>query len=84
MTNTGKNKNVKSYNVKAELKKVNKLFADLSKDKSLPTFPQFFVDCVILGIEERVNLRIMYPKVYTKVRRQLDEQNAAIRAIRKA
>ena len=54
----------KEYNVQRELKKVEKLFTDLNKDKTLPTFTEHYMQCLILGVVEKVNLKKMYPEVY--------------------
>ena len=66
-----------------QLKGVDKLFADLAKDKTIPTFTEFFMQCLILGIAEQVNLKVMYPKVYKKFHSFLEHHNNKILAIRK-
>ena len=50
-----------------ELKTVDKLFSDLERDKTLPTFAEHIALCIILGTSAKVNLKAMYPKVYSKV-----------------
>lgn len=80
MSSTGKRKKVKSPQLKKEFKQIDALFAALEKNKKLPTFGKFFVDCVLLGIEERVNLRVLYPKVYMQVRKGIDAREAYIKS----
>ena len=66
-----------------QLKEVDKLFAGFSKEKTLPTFEEFFMQCMILGIAEQVNLKLMYPKVYKKLHSFLEHHNNKFLAIRK-
>jgi hypothetical protein len=80
---TSKRKKVKTSHLKKEFEKIDAIFTDIDKNKKLPTFGQFFVHCVLLGVDEKVNLRIMYPKVYTQVRKKLDSHNAYIIRLQK-
>jgi len=73
----------KDATVEKELHRVDKLFRDLEKDKTLPTFGDHFMRCLILGTAEKVNLKKMYPKTYDKLRKWLDEHNRRIIAARK-
>ena len=41
----------------------SKLFRDLEHDKTLPTFGDHFMTCLMLGTAERVNLKKMYPGI---------------------
>lgn len=83
MTNTRNGKKVKGYNVKRELAKFGRVFRGIENDKSLPTFGNFFMECLILGTAENVNLKVMYPKVYKKLSTWLKQHNAKILAMRK-
>ena len=83
MTTTRKHKKVNSYNVTKELAKVDRVFRSIEHDKSLPTFGNFFMECLIMGIAENVNLKIMYPKTYKKLNTLLEEHTAKILAMRK-
>ena len=52
---------------KAELKKlkgVDVMFEKLEKDKGLPSFPEFFIACLIMGNSECVNLKELFPKLH--------------------
>jgi hypothetical protein len=64
--------------MKKEFKLVRQLFKDLKKDKSLPTFGDFFMTCLMLNIGEQVNLKIMYPEAYTKYSRWVAAYNKRI------
>ena len=76
-------KKIKSYDTKTELRKIEKLFADIAKDKDLPTFGDFFMECILLGIAENVNLKLMYPETYLKLSVFLAEHRAMILAAQK-
>ena len=65
--------------IDADLNRVDKLFRELEKDKTLPTFGDHFMLCLILGTAERVNLKEMYPKTYNKLSRWLQEYNSRIK-----
>jgi len=73
-----KNKTAKSYDVISELKKVEHLFRELENDKSLPTFGEHFVFCLLSGFAEQVNLKKLYPKTYRKLNLALKRQSALI------
>ncbi len=47
-----------------ELAEVDELFYMMKRDESLPTFPDFFVDCVVRGTAQQVNLEEMFPTHY--------------------
>ena len=82
MSNTEKSKKEKGYDVQKELRKVDKLFQSIVEDKNLPTFCNFFLECLILGTAENVNLKTMYPKVYKKLDDWLREHKDKILAMR--
>ena len=82
MTNTRKPKKVKGYNVNKELAKVNRVFWSIKNDKSLPTFLNFFLECLVKGVAENVNLKVMYPGVYKKLNTLLQDHKAKILAMR--
>ena len=46
---------------------INKLFSILESDKSLPTFADHFVQCILLGTARNVDLKKMYPGPYAKL-----------------
>jgi len=81
MTNTRKPKYVKGYNVNKELAKADKLFKSLVNDKTLPTFGLFFMECLIRGTAENVNLKIMYPDAYKKCSVWLKDHKEKILAL---
>lgn len=83
MNKPTKPKEVKGYNVKRELVKADKLFQSIAKDKNLPTFGNFFIQCLILGTGENVNLKAMYPKVYNRITIWLKDHKAKITALAK-
>ncbi len=60
-----------------ELAAVDKLFAELEKSKMLPTFPEFFIACLILGEGECANLKTMFPLLYSKVMRHIEKYRTA-------
>jgi len=66
-----------------DFKKISVFFRDLRKDRSLPDFADFFVECVLFGTGEMVNLKKMYPAQYKKVSVFLREHNARIRELQK-
>ncbi len=82
MTKPIKTKKVKGYNVNTELAKVDKVFKSIRNDKSLPTFSNFFMQCLILGIAEHVNLKAMYPGVYKKLHALLADHDAKVLMMR--
>ena len=67
MRKTRDEKKVNIRKAKIELRKVDKLFADLEKDKTLPSFVQHVAICMVLGTSEKVNLKAMYPYVHRKL-----------------
>jgi len=76
-------KTVKKDDVRKHLAIVDKLFRSIENDKSLPTFGGFFMECIILGIEDNVNLRKMYPEVYKKLYSFLIKHRSGILSVRK-
>ena len=83
MNTTRKPKKVKGYNVDKELAKVRRLFKSIENDRTLPTFLNFFLECLLTGTAETVNLKKMYPKVYKKLNTLLLEHKAKVLAMRK-
>ena len=83
MNTIKKGKSVKGYNLKEELRGVDKLFADIKRDKTLPTFGEHVMLCIVLGTSENVNLKGMYPKLHKKLSDWLFAHNAKILAMRK-
>jgi len=78
-----KNRFVKRRNVGKELAEVDKLFQKLDHDKSLPTFGQHFMYCLVFGISERVNLKKLYPTTHRKLSDWLAKHNQKIHALKK-
>jgi hypothetical protein len=70
---------VTSPAVLKELAKVDALMNELKNDKSLPTFTDHFLKCMIFGIAEHVNLKKMYPKQYMKIGKFLAEHDRKIK-----
>jgi hypothetical protein len=77
-----KQEKVNSYDIQKNLQRVDKLFRDLENDKSLPTFGEHFMQCLLSGTAENVNLKKMYPKTYFKLSKWLDEHNSDIETTR--
>jgi len=50
----------------------------MEQDKSLPTFSEFFMLCMLLGTAESVNLQKMYPAMYKKAKIYLEKQKEFI------
>lgn len=67
MTATKKQKVKISPGTLRKLREIDAVFRELEKDKSLPTFVDFFALCMLMGIEECVNLKQMYPAVHKKL-----------------
>ncbi len=83
MNATEKGKKVKGYNVERELAKVDRILKSIECDKSLPTFCNFFLECLILGTANNVNLEAMYPTVFKKLDTLLAEHKSRIEEMRK-
>ena len=83
MTARKKQEKVNSDNVDKELAEVDKLFRELEKDKTLPTFGDHFMLCMVLGVAENVNLKRMYPRTYFKLSKWLERHNRSIVAWQK-
>ena len=83
MTKTRKKPSVKGDAIDKELAAVDQLFRKLEKDKSLPTFGQHFMYCLIFGIARRVDLKMLYPKTYKELNTWLTSHNQKILAMRK-
>jgi hypothetical protein len=60
-----------------ELAAVDRLFAELEKSKTLPTFAEFFIACLMLDKGECANLRKMFPWLYAKVMRHIEKYRMA-------
>ena len=73
---------VNSADIQKELAEVDALFKRLENDKSLPTFGQHFMSCLIFGISEHVNLKTMYPKQHKELSAWLQRHNEKILADR--
>ncbi len=74
---------VKGDNIEKELAAVDALFKRLENDKSLPTFGQHFMHCLIFGIARNVDLKALYPKTYRELSSWLKRHNEKILAGRK-
>ena len=75
-----KRPSVKRHSEARELERISKLFRTLERDKSLPTFGEHFVFCLLSGIAERVNLKKLYPKTYRKLSLALKRHAALVLA----
>ena len=51
----------------ADLKWVDKLFYELNNNKTLPTFIEHFMLCIVLKTSEKVNLKTMYPETHKEL-----------------
>jgi len=78
-----KQKSVKGYDEQKELDAVDKIFKELADDKSLPTFGEHFMHCLIADIGRNVDLKILYPKHYNKLSAWLAGHNRRILESRK-
>jgi len=83
MTKTRKKPSVKGDAIDKKLAAVDQLFRKLDKDKSLPTFGQHFMYCLIFGIARKVDLQKLYPKTYKELSTWLARHNQKILATRK-
>ena len=83
MNTAMKIKNVNKYNIEKELAAVKRLLKTIENDKSLPTFLDFFIECLVSENAENVNLKIMYPKIHRKLSTWLKEHNKKILAMGK-
>ena len=83
MTKTRKKPSVKDDTIAKELAAVDQLFRKLDKDKSLPTFGQHFMHCLIFGIARKVDLQKLYPKTYKELSTWLTRHNQKVFAVRK-
>ncbi len=83
MKKTEKIKSVKSLNEEKEFAKIDALFKSLADDKSLPTFGQHFVHCMLFGIARNVDLKALYPKAYKKLDIWLANHNRRILVARR-
>jgi hypothetical protein len=77
-----KSQQVNSEQLKKELEKIVRFFDELNNDKSLPTFGEHFMYCLSLGIAEKVNLKKMYPGLYKRLNKWLQEHNRRIKGSR--
>jgi hypothetical protein len=77
-----KSQQVNSEQLKKELEKIVRFFDELNNDKSLPTFGEHFMYCLSLGIAEKVNLKKMYPVLYKRLSKWLQEHNRRIKGSR--
>lgn len=64
---TSKISKLEMKKIQKEFKGIDKLFAELEKDKSLPTFVEFFAWCMLLENTECINLKRMYPRLYNRL-----------------
>jgi len=83
MRQTKKTPAVKSIDVDKELAAIDALFKKLENDKSLPTFGQHFMHCLMFGIGRNVDLKALYPKTYKELSAWLVQHNRKILAARK-
>lgn len=70
------------YDVQVEISRVEKLLRRIAKDKSLPTFGNFFIHCVISGNAEKVNLKVMFPELYRELNDWIKAHTAKVKAAR--
>lgn len=71
-----------AYDVQFEISRVEKLLKRITKDKSLPTFGNFFIHCVISGNAECVNLKVMFPELYKELDDWMKAHAANVKAAR--
>ena len=67
---------------KAELKKLHGIDAVLERleqDHRLPTFPEFFLACLIMGNGECINIKAMFPELYKNLASELKHIGTTIR-----
>lgn len=55
------------------LENVDALFWSIEQDKSLPTFGEHFVQCLLAGTARNVDLMEMYPEVYCRLTSWLEK-----------
>ena len=73
-----KEENINTRKVKQRLNEVDKLFADLEKDKALPKFVEHVALCIALGTSDKVNLKTMYPKLHRQLTKFLIKQKVIL------
>ena len=78
MTSDIKGRKVNRSNINKEFSRIDKLFSDLKKDKSLPTFGEHYLHCLMFGIAEKVNLKKMYPELFVKLSKWLKEHDSIV------
>lgn len=78
-----KDRNVKSDTLEKQLQEVDKLFYDLEHDKSLPTFGEHFMYCLMFDIGRKVDLQALYPRHYKKLSAWLKQHNHRIEILRR-
>jgi len=78
MKNTSKQKKVKVREVQKGLKNIDALFEELKNDATLPNFGEFVMTCLVMGNAECVNLKLLYPKLYTRLKVWLANHNEEI------
>jgi hypothetical protein len=77
-----KSQEVNSGQFEKDLEQIDKFFKELNKDKSMPTFGEHFMYCLSLGIAEKVNLKKMYPRLYKRLNKWLQEHKRRIKGPR--
>ena len=83
MTKLKKKLSVKGINEAKELAEIDALFKRLDNDKSLPTFGQHFMHCLMFNIGHNVDLEKLYPKTYKRLSMWLARHNRKILTARK-
>jgi len=78
MAKTRKKQSVKGDAIDKELAAVDMLLRKLENDKSLPTFGQHFIYCLVFGIGRNVDLQKLYPKTYKNLNAWLVVHNQKI------
>lgn len=79
---TNKNGTIKAFANDKEIEAIDKLFRSLEKDKTLPTFGEFFMRCLLSGAAEKVNLKKLYPRTFKQLSIWLDKHNRSVLALK--
>jgi hypothetical protein len=70
-------------NSKKEMLAAARRYRDIENGKVLPTFIEFFKIAILFGFAENVNLKDLYPDVYTDLKKGIDKRKKAFDAEKK-
>lgn len=68
--------NITPKDMRKKLAAIDALFNELSNDKKLPTFVDFFIESIALGTSENLNLKKLFPRHHKKVTKWLSAHSS--------